>query len=91
MQTSENKPGKVDKVTVQNKSPINKDLLLRLLFILAQDGMISYIKLPIVMDTLERHLKDPRQSARVSGHLQSYLSDLGLIAQIRNQLNLFQP
>ncbi|ERF73677.1 hypothetical protein EPUS_00930 [Endocarpon pusillum Z07020] len=69
-----------------------KDELLRLFQILWDDQQLFLYALPNLMDELERLVEsDRQQKQRLSGWVKSIVSDLALLAQMKNQLNLYQP
>jgi hypothetical protein len=70
----------------------SKDELLRLFQILWDDHQLFLYGLTNVMDELERLVETNReQEQRLSGWVTNFYSDLALVAQMKNQLNLYQP
>jgi hypothetical protein len=79
-------------IKVQSKSGTVNDELLRLFRILWDDQQTFLYGLPNVMDELERLVgTDREQKKRLSGWVTGFISDLALLAQMKNQLNLYQP
>lgn len=79
-------------VRAKQNATIKKDKLIRLFRILWDDQQLFLLKLPNVMDELERVVETEReQKQRLSGWVASFVSDLALLAQMKNQLNLYQP
>jgi hypothetical protein len=70
----------------------SKDELIRVFRILWNDQQLFLYGLPNVMDELERLLESDReQKKRLSGWVRDFISDLALLAQMKNQLKLYQP
>lgn len=81
---------KIQVRTKQNASA--SDELLRLFQILWNEQQVFLYGLPNIMDELERLIEaDREQKKRLSGWVTEFVSDLSLVAQIKNQLNLYQP
>ena len=79
-------------VRAKQDASLKKDKLIRLFRILWDDQQLFLFKLPNVMDELERLVETEReQKQRLSGWVRSFVSDLALLAQMKNQLNLYQP
>lgn len=65
---------------------------IRLFRTLWDDQQLFLYGLPNVMDELERLVEtDGEQKQRLSGWVTSFVSDLALLAQMKNQLNSYKP
>lgn len=81
------------KIVVRSKQNVSpKDELLRLFQLLWDNQQAFLYGLPNLMDELERLVESDReQKQRLSGWVSSHVSDLALLAQMKSQLNLYQP
>ncbi|KAF7508121.1 hypothetical protein GJ744_009562 [Endocarpon pusillum] len=81
------------KIVVRSRQIASRnDELLRLFQLLWDDQQLFLYGLPNLMDELERLVEsDRKQKQRLSGWVQSIVSDLALLAQMKNQLTLYQP
>lgn len=81
------------KIVVRSRQSASRnDELLRLFQLLWDDQQLFLYGFPNLMDELERLVEsDRKQKQRLSGWVKSIVSDLALLAQMKNQLNLYQP
>jgi hypothetical protein len=79
-------------IRVQTKRGVQIDPMLWIFQTLWDDHKLFLCSLPSLMDELERLIQsDPKQKERISAWVARILSDLGVIARARHELDIYQP
>lgn len=77
-------------IRLQNKTKL--DQLMWLFSNLWTDSQLNLLGLPGLMDEIEHHIQsDPKEKAKISSWVAKVFAELGLIARIRHELELYQP
>ncbi|ORY62097.1 uncharacterized protein BCR38DRAFT_394731 [Pseudomassariella vexata] len=83
-------PG-TSKMTVQTKRGPGGDALLTLFSQLWDSGQVFLLRLPNLVDEMQRCIDDPFQKGRISSWVAHVFSDLALLAQMMHQVDIFYP
>jgi hypothetical protein len=79
-------------IQVQTRRGVGTDPMLWIFQTLWNDHQLFLCGLPYLMDELERLIQsDPKQKERISAWVARILSDLGVIARARHELDIYQP
>jgi hypothetical protein len=77
-------------IRVQNKT--KADQLMWLFSNLWNDQQLQLLGLSGLIDEIEHHIQsDPTEKAKISSWIAGVFSDLGLIARVRHELEIYQP
>jgi len=77
---------------IRLQSKTKPDQLMWLFSNLWTETQLNLLGLPGLMDEIEHHIQsDPKEKAKISSWVARVFSELGLIARIRHELEIYQP